>query len=157
VRSSLERAINDGTGAAYPEPIEHCDICRWRRDCDNRRRRDDHLSLVAGISKSQIGELTRSGVGSTAALSAMPIPLEWRPERGVAKSYEKIREQARIQVEGRTSGSMKFEALPPIAGCGRKLTFAENPFEVLWLVSHMKPMSEAAIVDPFHFDIAAFL
>jgi len=39
----------------------------------------------------------------------------------------------------------------------RKLTFAENPFEVLWLVSHMKPMSEAAIVDPFHFDIAAFL
>ncbi len=39
----------------------------------------------------------------------------------------------------------------------RKLTFAENSFEVLWLVSHMKPMSEAAIVDSFHFDIAAFL
>ena len=118
VRSSLETAITNGPGAAYPEPIEHCDICRWRRDCDDRRRRDDHLSLVAGISKSQIGELTRRGVGSTAALAAMPIPLEWRPERGAANSYEKVREQARIQVEGRTSGSMKYEALPPIAGFG---------------------------------------
>ncbi|MCP3468465.1 TM0106 family RecB-like putative nuclease [Bradyrhizobium sp. CCGUVB23] len=118
VRSSLETAITNGAGAAYPEPIEHCDICRWRRDCDDRRRRDDHLSLVAGISKSQIGELTRRGVGTTAALAAMPIPLEWRPERGAAKSYEKVREQARIQVEGRTSGSMKYEALPPIAGFG---------------------------------------
>ncbi|MCS3893293.1 uncharacterized protein M2171_002426 [Bradyrhizobium japonicum USDA 38] len=118
VRSSLETAITNGAGAAYPEPIEHCDICRWRRDCDDRRRRDDHLSLVAGISKSQIGELTRRGVDTTAALAAMPIPLEWRPERGAAKSYEKVREQARIQVEGRTSGSMKYEALPPIAGFG---------------------------------------
>ena len=118
VRSSLERAITDGAGAAYPEPIEHCDICRWRRDCDDRRRRDDHMSLVAGISKSQIGELTRRGVGTTAALGAMPVPLEWRPERGATKSYEKVREQARIQVEGRTSGSMKYEALLPIAGFG---------------------------------------
>ncbi|MCK1378211.1 TM0106 family RecB-like putative nuclease, partial [Bradyrhizobium sp. 24] len=118
VRSSLETALTSAAGAAYPEPIEHCDICRWRRDCDDRRRRDDHLSLVAGISKSQIGELTRRGVGSTAALATMPIPLEWRPERGAAKSYEKVREQARIQVEGRTSGSMKYEALPPIAGFG---------------------------------------
>ncbi|WFU34288.1 TM0106 family RecB-like putative nuclease [Bradyrhizobium brasilense] len=118
VRASLERAVADGAGAAYPEPIEHCNICRWRRHCDERRRRDDHLSLVAGISKSQIGELNRRGVGTAAALAAMPIPLEWRPERGAAKSYEKIREQARIQVEGRTSGSMKYEALPPIAGFG---------------------------------------
>src|SRR6201996_6012323 len=118
VRASLETAIANGAGAAYPEPIEHCDICRWRRDCDDRRRRDDHLSLVAGISKSQIGELARRGVGSTAALAAMPIPLDWWPERGAAKSYEKVREQARIQVEGRTSGSMKYEALPPIVGFG---------------------------------------
>src|SRR5579862_2480431 len=35
----------------YPEPCAHCDICRWFRDCDARRRKDDHLSLVAGISR----------------------------------------------------------------------------------------------------------
>ena len=41
----------------YPDPIEHCDICRWARVCDKRRRDDDHLCLVAGISKIQINEL----------------------------------------------------------------------------------------------------
>ncbi len=40
-------AIDD----TYPNPIEHCDICRWREACDKRRRDDDHLCLVAGISK----------------------------------------------------------------------------------------------------------
>lgn len=118
VRTSLERAVTDGAVTAYPEPIEHCEICRWRRHCDARRRRDDHLSLVAGISKSQIGELDRHGIDSTAALAAMPIPLQWRPDRGAARSYEKVREQARIQVEGRTSGAMVYETLPPVAGFG---------------------------------------
>ncbi|HSW42291.1 MAG TPA: nuclease, partial [Patescibacteria group bacterium] len=33
----------------YPEPVEHCDICRWWPDCSDRRRGDDDLSLVAGI------------------------------------------------------------------------------------------------------------
>ena len=79
---------------------------------------DDHLSLVAGISKSQIGELIRRGVVSTAALAAVPIPLQWRPDRGAAQSYEKVREQARIQVEGRTQGAVVYEALPPVPGFG---------------------------------------
>jgi predicted RecB family nuclease len=48
----------------------------------------------------------------------MPIPLQWRPDRGAARSYEKVREQARIQVEGRTSGMMVYEELPPVAGFG---------------------------------------
>lgn len=54
-------------GNAYPEPIEHCDIFRWRQHCDERRLADDHMSLVAGISKSQIGELEKRGVATTAA------------------------------------------------------------------------------------------
>lgn len=119
VRGSLERAVSSAVaGAAYPEPIEHCEICRWRRHCDEKRRRDDHLSLVAGISKSQIGELARHGVASTAALAVLPLPLEWRPDRGAARSYEKIREQARIQFEGRTKGEVVYETLPSIAGFG---------------------------------------
>ena len=51
-------------------------------------------------ARSQIGELERRGVGTTTALAAVPLPLQWRPDRGAAKSYERIREQARIQVEG---------------------------------------------------------
>lgn len=119
VRSSLERSVSGAIASdPYPEPIEHCEICRWRRHCDERRRADDHMSLVAGISKSQIGELERHGIASTAALGALPLPLQWRPDRGAVKSFEKIREQARIQVDGRTSGTVLYETLPLIAGFG---------------------------------------
>ena len=119
VRNSLERSVaSPSTAYAYPEPVEHCDICRWRRHCDERRRADDHMSLVAGISKLQIGELERHGVTTMAALAELPLPLQWRPDRGAARSYENVREQARIQVEGRTQGAVLYEALPPKPGFG---------------------------------------
>ncbi|NPU11973.1 TM0106 family RecB-like putative nuclease [Bradyrhizobium sp. 83002] len=119
VRASLERAVSGGDAvAAYPEPIEHCEICRWRRQCDDRRRADDHMSLVAGISKSQIGELERRGVNTTTELAAVPLRLPWRPDRGAAKSFEKIREQARIQIEGFRAGKILYETLAPVPGFG---------------------------------------
>jgi len=76
------------------------------------------MSLVAGITKSQIGELEKRGVPNMEGLAALPLPLQWRPDRGAAKSYEKIREQARIQVEGRKKGAILYEALTPVEGYG---------------------------------------
>jgi uncharacterized protein len=119
VRGSLERFVSGGdAGDRYPEAIEHCEICRWRRHCGDKRRADDHMSLVAGISKSQIGELTKRGIATTAALGSMLVPLEWRPDRGAVSSYEKIGKQARIQVKGRAVGRVLYEALPVEAGFG---------------------------------------
>jgi predicted RecB family nuclease len=133
VRSSLERSVSGAIASdPYPEPIEHCEICRWRRHCDERRRADDHMSLIAGISKSQIGELERHGIASTAALAALPLPLQWRPDRGAAKSFEKIREQARIQVKGRTSGTVLYETLPLIAGFGLSRLPEPSPGDIFF-------------------------
>ncbi|APO55890.1 hypothetical protein BD122_36425 [Bradyrhizobium diazoefficiens] len=102
IRRSLETfAASPSHSGLYPDPIEHCEICRWREPCASRRRSDDHLSLVAGIAKTQIEELVRRGAGTMAALATLPIPLQWRPDRGSAPGYEKVREQARLQVEGR--------------------------------------------------------
>jgi len=119
IRRRLEEAIAKGAdGDLYPEPTAHCEICRWRQDCDSKRRTDDHLSLVAGISKSQIGELGKHAVGTTATLAEVPLPLPWKPERGVAASYVRVREQARLQVEGRTKGQIVYETLPIVPGFG---------------------------------------
>lgn len=119
IRRSLESFAaappNDGL---YPDPIEHCEVCRWREPCASRRRADDHLSLVAGIAKTQIEELVRRGADTMAALATLPIPLQWRPDRGTESSYEKIREQARLQVEGRIAGQALYEALPLVAEFG---------------------------------------
>ncbi|EIG63592.1 TM0106 family RecB-like putative nuclease [Bradyrhizobium sp. WSM1253] len=120
VRRSLETfaAMPSRDGLLYPDPTEHCDVCRWREPCASRRRADDHLSLVAGIAKTQIEELVRRGVGTMAALGTLPIPLQWRPDRGSAPSYERVREQARLQVEGRGAGQLLYEVLPLVAEFG---------------------------------------
>ena len=102
----------------YPSPIDHCDICRWRGVCDKRRRDDDHLCLVAGISKLQINELTAHGIATVQSLAGMPLPLNWKPNRGSANSYIRIREQARIVVEAHAAGIGKFELLPVEDGFG---------------------------------------
>ena len=119
VRHSLEQAVENGVQEdLYPEPKPHCEICRWRLKCESRWRQDDHLTLVAGISKSQIGELSRHDVTTVAALAAVPLPLPWKPERGAVQSLERVREQARLQLESRASGRLVYETLPPLPGFG---------------------------------------
>lgn len=115
LRSAMAQPAADNT---YPDPIEHCEICRWREACNKRRRDDDHLCLVAGISKLQINELNARGIATVQSLASMPLPLDWKPDRGSADSYARIREQARIVVEARVAGSHKFELLPVEPGFG---------------------------------------
>ena len=48
VMNSLQVAVENGTGAElYPEPKPHCEICRWRLQCNAKWRQDDHLTFVA--------------------------------------------------------------------------------------------------------------
>jgi uncharacterized protein len=117
-RALLDALAVPATGANYPDPIEHCEICRWREACDKRRRDDDHLSLVAGISKVQINELRGRGIATVQSLADMPLRLHWKPNRGSTDSYIRVREQARIVVEARTARECKFELLPVESGFG---------------------------------------
>jgi uncharacterized protein len=119
VKNGLQGSLAQaGATTTYPDPVAHCDICRWRELCDKRRRIDDHLCLVAGISKVQIGELKQHGVSTVQQLAGMPLPLNWKPDRGAADTYVRVREQARIQFEARQAGAGKFELLPVEAGFG---------------------------------------
>lgn len=119
VRNSLQHEVENGTAAKrYPEPKPHCEICRWRLQCNAKWREDDHLTFVAGLSKLQIAELGKHGAATMAELAAVPLPLRWKPERGAAQSFERVREQARLQVQGRAIGTVVYEALAPEPGFG---------------------------------------
>lgn len=119
VKAGLERSIKDAAQKdTYPEPKNHCDICRWRLQCDLRRRDDDHLCLVAGISKVQISELKKQNITTVQRLAELPTPISWKPERGAIHSFERIREQARIQVEARDAAENRYELLPVEPGYG---------------------------------------
>jgi len=62
-RRLLAAAIGgDPAAGVYPEPVEHCAICRWRDMCRERRRTDDDLSLVAGMTTGQRRALKGAGI-----------------------------------------------------------------------------------------------
>ncbi|HEY3236557.1 MAG TPA: TM0106 family RecB-like putative nuclease, partial [Polyangiaceae bacterium] len=101
----------------YPEPVPHCEVCPWWKRCEDRRRADDHLSLVAGITRRQRDRLSRAGVTRVSELGA----LDGRAAvEGIsAQALHRIREQARIQIAGRSHREPIFELLPdPEPGMG---------------------------------------
>jgi predicted RecB family nuclease len=112
VKKSLETVVGGPAQDTYPEPVTHCDICRWWKDCDTERRRVDHLSFVAGASRLQRKELVAQGVSTLEGLAALPLPIPFRPSRGAPEGYVRIREQARVQFEARVEGRLKYEILP---------------------------------------------
>jgi uncharacterized protein len=38
VKGSLQNAVKEVSDETYPEPVSHCDICRWWKECDTLRR-----------------------------------------------------------------------------------------------------------------------
>ncbi len=83
----------------YPEPVEHCDVCPWWKRCEDRRRADDHLSLVAGITRRQRDRLGVAGVSRVVELAER---LPTTAVEGISKeSFERIQDQAALQVRGR--------------------------------------------------------
>ena len=110
----------------YPEPVDHCDVCSWYPLCDARRRADDHLSLVAGITRNQRKALVERGIVTVADLALLTLPVEPKFERIGAAALQRIYEQARIQVQGRAEGRLiykLFEEFEP----GRGLASLPSP------------------------------
>src|SRR5437868_3566888 len=91
------------TGAApiktYPEPVEHCGVCRWNEVCTQRWRDDDSLVLVAGLQRPQAHKLGAAGVTTVAALATTDADLSGTGI-GVA-TLTRLRNQARLQVRER--------------------------------------------------------
>ncbi|HEY0466576.1 MAG TPA: TM0106 family RecB-like putative nuclease [Polyangiaceae bacterium] len=106
----LEAFVADGAAhAGYPEPVEHCGVCSWWKRCEERRRSDDHLSLVAGISARQRDRLNGAQVTRVTELAVLDPA---RRVQGIAQeSLARVREQARLQVAGRSADIPLYELL----------------------------------------------
>ncbi len=102
----------------YPEPVDDCEVCRWWLRCNARRRQDDHLSFIAGLTRLHRQELTGQGHATLTAVAAMPLPIAFQPTRGSREVYTRVREQARLQHEQRTGGRPVHELLPVAAEQG---------------------------------------
>ena len=104
----------------YPEPVEHCDVCRWSQVCAARRRSDDDLSLVAGAPTRLRRALKAVGVATRRGLADLELPLPEPPADVGADSLRTCRDQARIQVRGEDMHAALYEFLTPVrTGDGR--------------------------------------
>jgi uncharacterized protein len=83
-------AIAGAPRSTYPDPVDHCGICRWQDDCKDRA--DDHLSLVRGATRCKapaVGVTTCAGWPRRPAASTCPA----RPN-SVARLHQALQVEA---------------------------------------------------------------
>ena len=123
-RAQLEAALADGLGETYPDPVPHCQVCRWCDACAARRRRDDHPSFVAEMRRDQSARLAAAGITTLHALGRMDPA---RPVAGIrAPVLERLAAQARLQLRQRDTGQIAYELLPA-QGAGHGLAALPAP------------------------------
>lgn len=133
VRERYAAALADyesGEPPPYPYPVEHCDYCDWWARCRDRRRADDHLSLVPFLSRGQAVRLEAAGIGTVAALGAagegVSVP------RVSDATLAGLRQQARLQVHSRGRPVPLRELLPPEAERGFSRLPPPSPGDVFF-------------------------
>ena len=95
----------------YPDLVSQCDLCAWWSECEKRRREDDHLCYVAGISSGQIKSLRSMGVERLAELAGLDeIP---DLSQGSRESMARVRDQARVQLISREKKAPYYELKKP--------------------------------------------
>ncbi len=114
--------------ATYPDPVEHCGVCRWWSVCDKKRHVDDHLSLVAGIRTLHIEELKKQNIDTLEKL-AKADKIE-KPERGNKETFIRRQEQAKVQLDGRVKDQLTYKLLPIEAGRGLNRLPEPNPGDI---------------------------
>jgi uncharacterized protein len=108
-KKNFESTMEGVPKETYPEPVEHCGVCRWWKVCDTRRHDDDYISLVAGIRSTQIEELKTQGVRKLQAFAELKDVAE--PKRGNIEGYIKRQQQAKVQLEGRIKNQMVHQVI----------------------------------------------
>ena len=98
----------------YPEPTEHCNVCSWFPVCDDRRHADDNLCLVAGVTGHQRKILTGRDITTVATLGKLMLPVKPRIDRIGESALVRIREQARLQAQGKIESRLIYELIEPI-------------------------------------------
>lgn len=127
VQQRLEEALASDVDT-YPEPVSHCDICKWWKLCNAQRRADDHLTFVAGMGKSQIVELRQQNIDTLAKLAELPNPVPFDPEKGSQHVYNKLTDQASIQLESRNDDFKPLHEILPLEE-GRGFYILPEPSE----------------------------
>jgi uncharacterized protein len=108
VKQSLVDALLESPEHSEPVPNEHCSICRWRVECNDRWRKADDLLFVAGMSGTNRDKLRAVGVTKLELLANQEvIAVDINPD-----VLSKLKNQARLQYATRAKKKLNPTALP---------------------------------------------
>ena len=112
-RERFEQRVLGGSVAldTYPDPVDHCRVCAWYPTCIQRRRDDDHPSIVAGIRRVDTERLMSADVRTLTQIAGLAP--EFRvPDIGPL-AQQRLSDQARLQLHERLTGERVFELIAP--------------------------------------------
>jgi uncharacterized protein len=120
--------LEHGAAPAYPYRVGACDFCHWWQHCETRRRRDDHLTLVAGLWREQGLTLEGAGIATVGDLAALADDATLPPI--APTTLTRLRHQARLQLGSRGRARPLYELLEPEHGRGLQRLPEASPGDV---------------------------
>jgi predicted RecB family nuclease len=115
VKAAFTAALERG-GPTEPYRVEHCNLCEFRRVCEERWQREDHLLLVANIRRDHVTKLRAAGLPTLVALGSAEASR--RIPELAPRTFENLRDQAALQLHRRTTGALTWHPLESEPGCG---------------------------------------
>jgi predicted RecB family nuclease len=116
-RTNLLTAIRDFNSRTklsdltlHCESKDACKVCEYPDLCSKTREDVDHLVQIAGINRNQIELLRASGIETMEALSTAND--SQRPQEILPGTFNKLRQQARLQTQFKKTGKHSVELLP---------------------------------------------
>jgi predicted RecB family nuclease len=125
----------------HPYPVDFCGLCNFLLLCKARWAADDHLTLVAGVSRLQVERLQAAEITTLEALAAADPGTKVRSMR--ATTFEGLNQQARLQLHRRLTGEHRIEYLPRETERGFALLPEPSPGDI-WLDLEGDPWYEPA-------------
>jgi uncharacterized protein len=125
----------------YPYPVPHCGLCDYLALCQQRWADDDHLVLVAGMSRLQVERLTAGGIETLEALGLAPP--QTRISKIRSQTFETLRHQSELQLHHRQLGEHRVDLLPVEPERGFALLPEPDPGDI-WLDLEGHPWFEPA-------------
>ena len=119
---AVRRAID-----TYPDPVDHCRVCVWYPTCIQRRRDDDHPSIVAGMRRVDTERFLDGGVPTLTAIAQLPTDAVVRRHRSTRScDGSATRRGSSSTSVGLRSGSSS-SSRPSPDGAGRGLAALPEP------------------------------
>jgi predicted RecB family nuclease len=114
----------------YPYPVDFCSLCDFLSLCKTRWDEDDHLTLVAGMSRLNVERLGVAGITTLAGLARAEPGLKVKSMR--RSTFDGIRHQAELQLHYRETGEYRVDDLPVEDERGYSLMPEPSPGDI-WL------------------------